>query len=463
MVFSSITFIFYLLPLFLLLDNNLRLDKSCLWRNLVIILVSLLFYTWGEGKNVILLVVMAAINYGLGILIAKYRGQIILILGVCLNLLILFKYKYLYWLVSLLPVSFTPPLISQSLMPLGISFFTFHAISYLIDIYRKNIEPARGVIDFFAYFCMFAHLVAGPIVRYAQVEAQIKQRGPDWQLFNFGVYRFLIGLNKKILIANSVSVLADNAFAQGELGMIDAWVGIAAYTIQIYFDFSAYSDMAIGLAAMAGFKFEENFRRPYSAISVKDFWRRWHISLSSWFRDYVYIPLGGNRGGNLIAMRNLLIVFLLCGLWHGANFTFIVWGLWHGAFLVLERLKPVDDFFSKIPYLVKRVYLLLVVMLGWVFFKADSLAVSMNYLASMFSFNFSEITLSYYALGYKVLFVAIILCLIPDKFFAKIGSPTSHNPNQFNTLMFFGQIILAVISIAMLLTSSRNPFIYFNF
>jgi len=226
-------------------------------------------------------------------------------------------------------------------MPLGISFFTFHAISYLVDIHRKDIKPARSVADFFAYFCMFPHLVADPIVRYAQIREQISGRRPDRELFNFGVYRFLLGLNKKVIIANSVSVIADTAFTNNMLGsglgMMDAWVGIAAYTIQIYFDFSAYSDMAIGLAAMPGFRFEENFRRPYSSASIKEFWRRWHISLSSWFRDYLYIPLGGNRKGNLVSFCNLIIVFFLCGLWHGANLTFIIWGLWHGGFLVIER------------------------------------------------------------------------------------------------------------------------------
>jgi len=311
---------------------------------------------------------------------------------------------------------------------------------------------------------MFPHLVADPIVRYAQVREQISQRGPDRELFNFGVYRFLLGLNKKVIIANSVSVVADAAFTNNTfgngLGMMDAWIGIAAYTIQIYFDFSAYSDMAIGLAAMAGFRFEENFRRPYSSVSIKEFWRRWHISLSGWFRDYLYIPLGGNRKGNLVSFRNLIIVFFLCGLWHGANFTFIIWGLWHGGFLVIERFQAVEGVFNRIPIALKRLYALLVVMLGWVFFRADTMSDAGFYLGSLFSFNFSEVTLTFHAFGCLVLVLAGVLCLIPDRL---LPQPTSHTPQQFKTPVFALQASLAVVSIAMLLASSRNPFIYFNF
>jgi len=464
MVFSSITFIFYLLPLFLVIDSILRAGKGCIWRNLGITLVSLLFYTWGEGANVFLLIIMAAVNYGWGLAVSKYRNRAVLASGVAINLLILFKYKYFYWMFSLLQFGDSAPTPAQTIMPLGISFFTFHAISYLVDIYRKDIQPARSSVDFFAYFCMFPHLVAGPIVRFAQIKEQISQRGPNWELFNFGVYRFLLGLNKKVIIANSVSVVADTAFTQSALGnglgMADAWIGIAAYAIQIYFDFSAYSDMAIGLAAMAGFKFEENFLRPYSSTSIKEFWRRWHISLSSWFRDYLYIPLGGNRNGNLMSFRNLMIVFFLCGLWHGANLTFIVWGLWHGGFLVLERFKTVDGVFKKLPVPLKRLYAIVIVMLGWVFFRAESLPDAGAYMASLFSFDFSEITLTFHAFGCIVLALAVALCLIPDRF---IPQPTSRTPEQFKVSAFTMQAILAVVSVAILLASSRNPFIYFNF
>jgi len=433
-------------------------DRGCTWRNLGLTFVSLLFYTWGEGRNVFLLLLMAAVNYGWGLAVARYRNRAVLAAGIGLNLLILLKYKYFYWILSLLHLGDAMP--TQVMMPLGISFFTFHAISYLVDIDRQDIKPARSGADFFAYFCMFPHLVAGPIVRYAQIKDQISRRSLDLELFKFGIYRFLLGLNKKVIIANSVSVVADSAFAHADLGMLDAWIGIAAYTAQIYFDFSAYSDMAIGLAAMAGFRFDENFRRPYSALSVKDFWRRWHISLSSWFRDYVYIPLGGNRNGHLHSLRNLMIVFFLCGLWHGANLTFIIWGLWHGGFLVLERFKPIEEILKKLPLMLKRLYVLVIVMLGWVFFRADTLADAGNYIASLFSLNFSEVTLTFHTLGCLVLAIASVLCLLPDRY---LPQPTSHTPTRFKALAFALQMALAVISIALLLASARNPFIYFNF
>ena len=256
-----------------------------------------------------------------------------------LNIFLLFCCKYVCWVISLI-LPFLE--LKQPKLPLGISFFTFHAISYLIDIRRGVIQPAKNAVDFLTYFCMFPHLVAGPIVRYAQVQHELTRRGPDASLFSYGVFRFLMGLNKKVLIANSVAGIADAAFvlsSQGNLHFLDAWLGIAAYTVQIYFDFSGYSDMAIGLAAMAGFHFEENFNRPYSSSSIREFWRRWHISLSSWLRDYLYIPLGGSRGSVLSTYRNQLVVFFICGLWHGADMTFIVWGLWHGIFLIVERMK----------------------------------------------------------------------------------------------------------------------------
>jgi len=310
---------------------------------------------------------------------------------------------------------------------------------------------------------MFPHLVAGPIVRYAQVRHEIADRGPDWNLFNFGVYRFLIGLNKKVIIANSVSILADSAFSQnasGSLGMADAWIGILAYSVQIYFDFSGYSDMAIGLAAMAGFKFEENFRRPYSAASIKDFWRRWHISLSSWFRDYLYIPLGGNRRGKFISWRNMIIVFFLCGLWHGANSTFVVWGLWHGCFLIIERFKWVENVLIRVPVLLQRFYAMLVVLLGWVFFRAENLDAALDYMAKLGSGSLTEITLTFYSFGCTMLVVALILCLLPDRLLPKA---TSHNPKDFGSFAFCLQMALAFFSLSMLLVNARNPFIYFNF
>jgi alginate O-acetyltransferase complex protein AlgI len=298
MVFTSLSFIFLLLPFFLAIDILLRYSKPEVSRNIGLLFISLIFYTWGEASNVFILLALGVINYAAGNHLPKSKNpRLWLAAFVAVNLAVLVGFKYAYWLLSfILPVLEN----KKASMPLGISFFTFHAISYLVDVYRRQIPPEKTVLGFLAYFCMFPHLIAGPIVRYAQIKDDLSARGPDKELFSFGMYRFLVGLNKKVIIANSVAVMADSAFslsADGNLHFFDAWLGITAYAIQIYFDFSGYSDMAIGLAAMAGFHFAENFRRPYSSTSIREFWRRWHISLSSWLRDYLYIPLGGNRGG----------------------------------------------------------------------------------------------------------------------------------------------------------------------
>ena len=460
MVFASLAFIFLVLPAFLALDFIARFFKPETSRNFVLLLVSMIFYIWGEAANVFLLLGLGVLNYAAGYIIPKSgHSRAVLIAFIGINLGVLVKYKYFYWIISLF---FHDILSDSGAMPLGISFFTFHAISYLIDVYRKHIEPARNPLDFLTYFCMFPHLVAGPIVRYAQVRDDLVARGPDRNLFSFGMYRFLIGLNKKVIIANSVAPLADSAFsmsAAGGLQCPDAWIGITAYAIQIYFDFSGYSDMAIGLAAMAGFRFEENFRRPYSSTTIREFWRRWHISLSSWLRDYVYIPLGGNKGSRKITYRNLILVFFLCGLWHGADLTFIIWGLWHGLFLILERTS-FGAILDRLPRFLSRFYLLLAVLIGWVFFRAENIHAAALYLNDMFSLTFASVLLEYHTTAAAALAVGIFLCLFPDKY---LPDPTSVRTEAFPAGAYGLQVILAVFSVALLLTGMRNPFIYFNF
>jgi alginate O-acetyltransferase complex protein AlgI len=461
MVFSTISFIFIILPLFLLLDSLAR--KHCVntaWRNMVMLTVSLLFYLWGEAANIFILLGLCIVNYIAGKIIAAVgKNKIWLGIFISIDLAVLIGFKYAAWLVTLV----IPGVSFQSYaMPLGISFFTFHAISYLFDVYRGKILPAKSALSFLTYFCMFSHLVAGPIVRYSQVTDDLNSRGPSKDLFAFGMYRFFVGLNKKVIIANSVSIIADNAFslsALGELSSGDAWLGIFAYTIQIYFDFSGYSDMAIGLAAMAGFHFEENFQRPYSSVTIKDFWRRWHISLSSWFRDYMYLPLGGNKRGNAVTYRNLLLVFFFCGLWHGADLSFIIWGLWHGGFLILERLK-FGHWISRLPLPLGRVYVMLVVVVGWVFFRAKNMDASLAYLSTMFTPDFTSPILTYYSQAFCALIIGIGICLLPDKY---LPAPTSKKPEGFSLKSYIPQMLLAVVSIAFLFASSRNPFIYFNF
>ena len=460
MVFASLSFIFLLLPLFLALDLSARSAGPASLRNAALLFVSLLFYTWGEAANVFLLLALGIINYAAGNYLPRSKNpRFYMALFVAVNLAVLIGFKYAYWLLS-----FVLPALEgkKASMPLGISFFTFHAVSYLIDVYRRHIQPAKTPLDFLTYFCMFPHLVAGPIVRYAQVKDDLVARGPDKDLFSFGMYRFLVGLNKKVIIANSVAVMADSAFSMSGLGNLhffDAWLGIMAYAVQIYFDFSAYSDMAIGLAAMAGFHFEENFRRPYSSASIREFWRRWHISLSSWLRDYLYIPLGGSKGSKQATYRNLLIVFFLCGLWHGADVTFILWGLWHGLFLVIERL-PVGRLLDKMPVFLSRIYTLLVVLLGWVFFRAENIGAAGAYLKEMFVFSLSPVVLTYHATACVALAVGGALCLLPDRL---LPNPTSRNTAAYSARAYCLQVLLAVLSIALLLTGARNPFIYFDF
>ena len=352
LLFSSPLFLFVFLPILL----GLYALAGPRYRNLVLLTASLLFYVWGEGAYVLVMIAIIAINFGLGrrveMLAGRDRAKITVAVAVAVNLGLLIAFKYSNFLVDQLNVVLGalrgPHLkLSPVHLPLGISFFTFHAISYVVDIHRHKTQGGKP-LDFALYMTLFPHSIAGPIVRYGDIAGQIAGRVITTAGFAEGIRRFIIGLAKKMLVANTVAVAADAIFALpgGELNFSLAWLGVACYTLQIYFDFSGYSDMAIGLAKLFGIDFLENFNYPYSARSITEFWRRWHISLSSWFRDYLYIPLGGNRCGRVRNYLNLISVFFLCGLWHGASWTFAAWGLFHGAFLVLERMKarPRDRF-----------------------------------------------------------------------------------------------------------------------
>ncbi|KAA0592583.1 MBOAT family protein [Azospirillum lipoferum] len=383
MVFSSIVFIFYFLPIFLFCYYALPFKHATL------LLFSLVFYAYGEVIYTYVMLLSILVNYGFGLWIAGQEGRgrkLALGTGVVANLGILIYFKYLGFFYEM-AVALAPNLLSgppQVHLPLGISFFTFHALSYLIDVYRRQVPVERSLIYVAVYITMFPQLVAGPIIRFHDIRDEIHNRRVNAGLFAEGIQIFVIGLAQKVLIANTVAVAADQIFAIDPTGLSlpVAWLGIACYTLQIFFDFCGYSTMAIGLGLMIGFHFPLNFNYPYIAQSITEFWRRWHISLSMWFRDYLYIPLGGNRAGPLATYRNLLIVFLLCGLWHGANWTFVVWGLWHGAFLVFERLGISRLLDRSVP-MARHLYTLLVVMVGWVFFRADTLGHAWTFLKAM--------------------------------------------------------------------------------
>ena len=362
-------------------------------KNAVLLFASLLFYTWGETLYVLLMLVSILANYCFGLAIDHSRQsrypRLWLAIGVATNLVLLAAFKYANFLVDnvnvLLQWAEIPPLVLAPVhLPLGISFFTFQAMSYIIDVYRGQVTAQKKLTHVALYISLFPQLIAGPIVRYHDIARQIVERHIDSALFISGVRRFLMGLAKKLLIANSMGQVATTAFSTSstELGFALAWLGIICYALQIYFDFSGYSDMAIGLGRMLGFRFQENFNYPYIAASLQDFWRRWHISLSRWFRDYLYIPLGGNRLGVARTYFNLMLVFFLCGLWHGASWNFVIWGMIHGCFLVLER-GLFGDFLNWLWRPLRHAYTLIVVCFAWVFFRAETLPQAFSYCAAL--------------------------------------------------------------------------------
>ncbi len=396
MVFSSVTFLFFFLPI--CLGGYYLLRPR--FRNGWLLLSSLLFYTWGGGALVSLLIVSTVADYAMGWVVAggvasdnRRRIRIGVTGSVMVNVALLGYFKYANFVVEQFNelgqrFGFEQIAWTSVVLPIGISFFTFQSMSYTIDVARGRVQHLRNPFDFGLYVTLFPQLVAGPIVRFHEVSEQLMKRTLSLERFATGAARFAHGLAKKVLIADAVAPIADAAFAAdaGGLGAGAAWLGVAAYTIQIYFDFSGYSDMAIGLGSMLGFDFPENFRRPYSAVSITDFWRRWHITLSNWFRDYVYIPLGGSRRAPGRTMANLWMVFILTGIWHGANWTFLLWGLYHGALLIIERLtgqRPIGDGATR-PVL-RRALVLFAVMIGWVLFRSPSAVAAGDYLVAMFS------------------------------------------------------------------------------
>ena len=480
MVFSSITFLFFFLPAVLLLNGCTRGRAS----NVLLLVASLLFYAWGEG--IYLLVMLASIlgNFVAGLFIDHFRptraGRAALGLGVGLNLVLLGFFKYAGFLVDnlnqvLALVGLPGVALGPVHLPIGISFFTFQAISYLMDVHRGTVRAQRNPLDLGLYIALFPQLIAGPIVRYHDIAAEIVRRRVTSADFAAGAERFLYGLAKKVLLANPLGLVADKIFVlpAAELSPALCWLGALCYTFQIYYDFSGYSDMAIGLGRMFGFHFLENFNYPYIARSIREFWRRWHISLSTWFRDYLYIPLGGNRHGAVRTGANLLLVFLLCGLWHGASWTFLIWGVYHGFFLVLERVPAVRRLLDRLPAPLQHAYVLLVVLVGWVFFRADTFAHALAYLQAMVDFSREPLFNSQLflalnnefslTLGAAVIGSAPLFALLRRW---RAGRPIVPAPamRRLAATARVGSLgFVLVYSIAAVLGGAHNPFLYFRF
>lgn len=462
MVFSSLSFLFYFLPTILFLYYILP-KKFRYGRNFVLLIGSLFFYFVGEPKAIVVMLLSIFINYIGGIAVnsgGEKQRKISLTIVVILNLTILFYYKYLMFIVGNLSKIFDFSVETKSIyMPIGISFFTFQGMSYVFDVYMKNAEVKKNPLDIALYISLFPQLIAGPIVRYKTVADEIDGRVETLDLFSTGVIRFIVGLSKKVLLANKFGIIADEIFKLNgnyNLSVPLSWFGVLMFALQIYYDFSGYSDMAIGLGKMFGFNFLENFDYPYISKSITEFWRRWHMSLGTWFRDYIYIPLGGNRVSVPRHVFNMFIVWFLTGFWHGASWNYIIWGLYFFVFLVIEKYV-FGNKFEKVPKIFRHLYALIVILVGWVIFKEENSFLLLKYLKAMFSVGLKPTIggVTYYLKEY---YIEIFLGII---FSANILKAFEKGKKTIPAISIY--FILLILSIVSLFSSSYNPFIYFRF
>ena len=440
-------------------------------KNAVLFLFSLLFYAWGEPIYVVLMLFSTVLDYTCGRLVEKYRGtskqKIGLIISICVNLGLLFFFKYTDFFIGTINGVFGASIPALNLpLPIGISFYTFQTMSYTIDVYRGEAKMQRNIISFGAYVSLFPQLIAGPIVRYQDIADQLNERTHTFDKFGEGVKRFVTGLGKKVLLANNIGLLWSeiSGTAAENLTTVGAWLGIIAFAFQIYFDFSGYSDMAIGLGKMFGFEFLENFNYPYISKSVTEFWRRWHMSLGTWFRDYVYIPLGGNRKGLPVQIRNIAIVWLLTGFWHGASWNFVLWGVFYGVMLVCEKLFLLK-WLKKAPSVIGHIYTMLTVLLGWVLFAFDDFGKGWAFLKVMFGAGagFVSGAAMFRILSYLPLLLICVAASTPltKNLYAKLQS--KWNNGLLLTADVTRVVVLAGLSVAFLISGSYNPFLYFRF
>lgn len=464
MVFSSLTFLFAYLPIVLLVYFMAPVK----WRNFVLLAVSLFFYGWGEPVYVVVMVFSILVNWGFGLGIEKASARKpasakrLLIICIVFNLALLGFFKYTDFIIHIINSTGIAALKPMHIrLPIGISFYTFQTMSYPIDLYQKKTKVQRNPVDFGAYVCMFPQLIAGPIVRYTDIAKELRERVHSTEEFSAGISRFLCGLSKKVLLANNIGAVYESiaALSPADQSTLTAWIGILCFAFQIYFDFSGYSDMAIGLGRMFGFHFLENFNYPYIATSVTDFWRRWHMSLSYWFRDYVYIPLGGNRCGTGRQVMNILFVWFLTGLWHGASWNFVLWGMFYGIVLLIEKLF-LYRYLKVLPVVFRHCYTMLVVLLAWVFFAFTDLSAGLRYFGYLFQSTgvlFNGLTV-FYLRNHITLLIACILASVPQ------------TAAFFRTVLAKRPLIVPVLSVLSFLLcvffivdASYNPFLYFRF
>lgn len=501
MLFASMSFLWIFLPTVLIVnmllskvaDVRLRYTLKNVW----LLIASLIFYAWGGIYYLLIMLFSIVLNYTAGRLMEKGHKKGILVLSIMLNLAMLFVFKYFNMLVvaaeNIFAIfagnrgygqAFRAMLLMQGtgasglkeiVLPIGISFFTFQAMSYVIDVYMGKAQVQKSIYKFALYVSFFPQLIAGPIVKYSDVERQIDARKETVPLFASGQRRFICGLAKKVLLANTFALTADAVWAlePGKISSSTAWLGALAYTMQIYYDFSGYSDMAIGLGRMLGFRFKENFAYPYTSLSIKEFWRRWHISLSSWFKEYVYFPLGGSREGTFKTCRNVFIVFLLTGIWHGANFTFILWGVGYAVFQIIERLF-LGKLLDRNPIkLINWLYTMLVVIIGWVLFRSDNIIYAMQYIGAMFGGNNHSMSPAAGAGAYQCLvflsmelIVAFVFALIGMGFVSRAFRGFYDKVRKKEWFMLIDMVVmlgLLVLCILRIASGTYNPFIYFKF
>ena len=462
MVFTSINFLYYFLPTVLIL--YFIVPKK--YKNLLLLISSLLFYFYGEPKYIILMIIEIVLAYFEARLIEKYKSKEIFIFSIFIHVLLLCIFKYTNFLITNINGIFNTNIsLLNIVLPIGISFYTFQIISYLVDVYKEKVKAQKNFISLATYVSLFPQLIAGPIVRYETINDELDNRKQTFNDFSSGISRFIIGLSKKVLIANILGELCNIFILSNEKTILFYWIYGISYSLQIYFDFSAYSDMAIGLGRMFGFHFMENFDYPYISKSITEFWRRWHISLSSWFKDYVYIPLGGSKEGTFKLIRNILIVWLLTGLWHGSEWTFVIWGMFIGILLVIEKLL-LNKYIEKLPSIVRRIYTLFIIMISFIIFSGSNINESFNSIVGLFNFSnpfINKFTIHYLKDYGLVLIIAIFLSTpILKNTIIKLNENKKIN-NIINILEIIVVLILLVIVTSYLIDSSYNPFLYFRF